>query len=331
MKAEEAKRLIREQLQAPGTGEFIRGLTATLRAELSVFGSTVSERLPAAASFATLTTPPQLRSKLSRIPSYMSGWVYAMDALLDTCPSIDYADDLSSLLRRRLELPSDVQLTWLDMDLARDPTQDAPGLDYSIMDIVDGIQPLRRSLEEASPDAVGLRTFDRCLIDGVVPAMCTEARWRIEQSAPTDVSEYLRTASVTICVTLCMSALNAMLPGAGERWRVIEPVTAPLSGALRLMNDVATYEKDVLERKPNPVSIMMSNGVPPGRARADLRRMIDEFAREVEHLCQQNIGSRSADDPTSSLSICMLHQLAAADMMYSIGDFVELKQITTAP
>ncbi|WP_437677170.1 terpene synthase family protein [Sorangium sp. So ce131] len=324
MKAEEAKRMVQEQLRAPGTEEFIRGLTARLRGELAVFGPAVAKRLSATASFAALTVPPQLRGELGGPLAYLIGWVFAMDNVLDTCPSMDYVNDLSSLLGRRLVLPLDAELRWLDLDLARDPTENALGLGYSNLDLAAGIQPLRRWLREASRDAAGCQIFDQCLTE-TVPAMCTDARWRIDRYVPADLAEYLRVASVTMCGSLCMSALNAMLPDAERSWRLVAPVAETMSRALRLMNDVATADKDAREGKPNPLSITTDSGA-SDHARAQVREMIDQFSREVEQFCRPNLDHRSADDPIAILSFCMLHQLAVTDMMYTGGDFVELRQ-----
>lgn len=315
------KTIATKQMILPGTRELIVQLTTRLKNEFAAFGPELEVRLESCALFGATTFPQEQRTRFAYDEAYIIAWVFAMDYMLDTIPSFDYAQDFQSLLNRRVELPVAGVLTWNDLALAHDPTISLPGLSYSILTLVEALQPLRQSLANRMPDAEGLIIFDRCLTQNSAPAMIQETSWRLRLEPMPEFNEYIANAQRSMCGNLCTAVVNAALPDAENNWNKVNRVMQTMCHAIRLINDDATWPREQEEGKPNGLGINIAlYGEAEGRQAT--RQIINDYSAEVELRCRPYIQTSSTEHPLYILNYYIYHVLVMTEAMYARGDFV---------
>lgn len=309
------------QKNVPGTYELAQRFTSQISALLAGFGSKVGGRIYPSVYFGITTFPIELRERYAYNQGYLISWVFALDELLDSCLSFDYAHDLQLLLARQLSLPPDAALDYMGLPLRGDAHKNVPGLPYSVFDLVAAIQPLRRRLVEKAQDPAGPLLFDRYLIEMVVPAMLREAGWRLGALPSPDFDTYVETATTSICGGLCVATLNAILSHPVENWQTTEQATNTMCRAVRLINELATRRKDEGEGKPNAVSLLAAQIGDTAEAERQVRQMIDQAAEELEELCGP-LMQVSLDNPLYALAYYIYYSWVITEAMYDGGDFI---------
>lgn len=247
-----------------------------------------------------------------------------MDNLLDSCPTLDYASDFQLLLNQRLTLPLDAELHWADLSLNTNPASSLPGLSYSLLTLVDNIQPLRYGLASKAQNREGLIIFDRCLLEKSAPAMVNETRWRLGIDKMPDFAHYLANAHLSMCGNLCTATVNAVLPKPTMHWQVIQPAMITMCHAIRLINDMATYPKDKAEGKPNPVHLLAYEiNANEQESENEIRKKVDNYEHQLLSLISPYLAS-DHKGPLYILSYYIYHVLIMTRAMYSKGDFIEV-------
>ncbi len=316
--------LVTDQLAIPGMKESVREITADLSGgELATFGPRLLRRLLPSVYFGTLTFPAESRYHFATENSYIIEWVFALDDLLDACDGFDYAHDFQLLLNRRMGLKLDGELKWDDLPLAHNPHMQLPGLEYSMLTLVENLQPLRYQLASKAQDADGLLIFDRYLTEQIVPAMLTETSWRLRLIPLPTAEQYIEVAYVSICGGLCVSTVNAVLPQPAWNWRAVEFATERMRYATRLINDLATREKDEKEGKPNAVNLRVEKCGSVERAEKEVRGMVNGYNLDLERLCKPFLALTNHADPLYILFHYVYYCLALTEAMYEMGDFLE--------
>jgi Terpene synthase family 2, C-terminal metal binding len=317
------RKLAQAQLDVPGTREFIATLAEELRqSPLQDFGPSVMGRLQDYVFFAATTFSQALRQYFSRENAQFITWVFAVDDLLDTCPNFDYARDFQLLLNRRLELSINDDMYWSDLNLIMDPATRLPNLSYSLLSLVENIQPLRHSLMAKAQDTNGIAIFDRYLADQIIPTMLSETRWRLRLEPTPNFNQYMERAHISICAGLGVSTVNAVLAHPYENWMDIEPATYIVCNATRLINDIATWPKDKIEGKPNALGLL-ANEHGEQEAKRRIEAIVDAYLVAAECLCRPHLEVANAEEPLYILNYYIYHVLVMTRAMYSRGDFIE--------
>ncbi len=297
-------------------GEVNRLVGQLRRTELMRLGG-VTSRLPACAYYSLATIPPLLRPRFSPPLTYLIQWIYAMDSVLDTCPAISYAIDFGVLLRAATssDFHSKAELTRLP--LHHDPQHPLPGLDFSLITLVETLQPLRRQLQKLAVSAAGPAGFDREL-EAALQAMTSEARWRLERVTP-GFGEYMAVATVSICGGLCLWSLLATLPQP-EALRLAVASQAALSDiGARLANDLATRSRDQAEGAANALVTLTPPFVSRRRAEQRVRQLIDVAAARTRALTLPL--DPEPVTPLAILNYYIHYSLVVARAMYRGMDF----------
>lgn len=278
------QRLAAAQLNAPGTEEQVAEIVAKLgKSELACFGPHLLQRLEASAYLSVGCFPLSLCQRFATCHTHLVLWVFALDAMMDTCPSMDYATDLTMLMDRRLTTPLTRPLNLAGLNLARDPYLPLPSLDYSMIDLIVTIQSLRQVLAQQMPNPAGLAIFDQCLTQ-VIHAMTKESAWRLNRIMPSP-AQYLEVGGITTCAALCASLVNSFLPNPEASWQQIASVLAITVYASRLNNDLATAARDEDEGKPNPIPLLIPEAGSISEAEIELNSRLDTCLSELEHTC----------------------------------------------
>lgn len=317
------RQMIQSQRCAPGTAECIRAISSRLEAsEMSSLGHVISRRVNAISSFSTMTIPPSERERHCFRLAYLIAWIFAMDVLIDSCPSAEHAVDFSAVVRRRLELPFDAELVVSEVDLTHDPRRCVPGTSYSIMSVAELIQPLRRDLRALPEGRAGLDIFDGLLLDKVLPAEVAEATWRLARDRTVDLERYLSVASDSICGHLTASVVNAGLAEPETTWATMLRATTRMGRANRLINDLNSVERDREAGSLNAVGRLAARHGDAMSARARVLAMIEDDAREIDALCAPHLGEQNKGSSAYVLGFYVTRCLATCEAMYAGGDFV---------
>ena len=317
------RQLAKAQFEAPGTREQVADIVAALsNSELSVFGPSILKRLEASAYLSVGCFLPALRSRFALHHTYLQLWVFALDEILDTCSQLSVAFDLEKLLRQSLTLSPGTELRWANLPLLTNPCEALPDLGYSLLMLVDAIQPLRKliSTQAITPD--GPIIFEHNLIDMVVPAMLMETRWRLAAKVKPDFSTYMTTAHVSICTGLTTSIVNAVLLQPNQNWAIVKNIAQILGYAVRLINDVQTRGKDEREGKPNAAALLAEEMGSITKAEQHIYVLIEDYVTQLEQQCYPFLNHANIDDPLYILSYYMYNCLTISRQMYASADFV---------
>ncbi len=283
--------------------------------ELAPFGAVI--RPTASAYFAVHTLPASAWSTHAEAAAYLIGWVFALDEVMDTCPSLSYAEDLLTLLKCWLVLPQVLPQDYPDLGLAHDPLTTVPGLDYSLADLAATIQPLRQRIASRD-EAWGAALFDAQLWRAG-RAMRQETAWRLAHVQPS-YAEYIQVGRTSICGDLCTAALVAALPDPTSLWGATAAARDLLGVILRLYNDRATWGKDEGEGKPNALLLLAGNQS-RSAAEQEVAAKLANYNEQLTSLCGAS-GGRSEDNPLGLLHYYILACAEVTKQMYSRGDFV---------
>lgn len=314
----------RAAFTVPGTEALKAELTSELmQSELRILGPELLKRLPASATFAVLTLPPEQRQSFAWANAYIIEWVFALDAVMDTIPTLDYASDLRLLIEQRVALAVGTKrFGWRDLGLAHDPDTPYPGLEFSAWTLIDTLQVLRHRIFEEAVDEAGLRLFDRYLLSCILPSMEVEAKWRLAELPYPDYEDYLSVAWISISGGLCAATVAAVLPNPAALLGATGEVTRLMLHATRLRNDLATVRKEQQEGTPNAVLLLERELGSREAAEQRVREQIDGYAAKLYQMCEPQLHSDDSADPLYIMYHYIWMCWAITMAMYAPGDFV---------
>lgn len=292
--------------------------------QLSALGARLLDKRLAACTYLSVHALPQSFLQAAYEHTYLQLWIYGLDDLLDTCPSVYEVLDVEQVINRILNLSSEPKLVLTnlnDLELTNDLLADLPRLGFSIFSLATTLQQLRRRIRSYQAAPEGRLIFDACLGIGVLPAMKTEALWRLGQLPPPDYETYMATAHISICAAQCLSLVNSLLNNPRQNWQIVSNTVKSLGYALRLINDLSTRKRDTKEGKPNAVNLL-SQELGNAAAVRQVREYINTYSQKVNKDCSIYLDKGDKDNPLYVLSYYMQSCLAAARRMYEKGDFV---------
>lgn len=316
---------IKAQRAIPGTNDLIARTTRYLLTSFASFGTSVEMRLKSCAFFAVTTFPAEYRLRFAYDNAHIIAWVFAIDNLLDSCPSFDFAADLKLLVSSRLSKPLDAPLEWTTLPLNTDPTTPLPDLPYSLLMLVDNLQQLRRSLARRASDLAGLAIFDQVLNEQVLEAMLWETKWRLALAPPPTYEEYIAQGYLSICGNLCASTVNALLPNAVNNWQATYPGMEAMCYACRLINDGFTWKKEQAEGKPNALGLLAAT-YSTQEAELRLGAMVEDYHQRVNNLVAPYL-KLDKQHPEHVLSYYIWSVVAVTRAMYSRFDFADPQDV----
>lgn len=266
--------------------------------------------------FAWIVTPLEQRAMRAPFVAHLLLWLYGIDSVLDSCTDIETAYDLHTVAVFAATHPhialSDAVLAGLP--LHTDIAIIIPDATCSILSLGHSAQQLVLNAANAYPDnADNLALFNQ-EFDKEVWAEVTESEWRLGGWQGRNLAEYVAVGGASIAALVTTAAILFALPEMATAWEQLRPAIWQVAVVCRLVNDVATVERDRAEGRANALFVA---DVDEGLAHTKVSGMI---AAALQRLSVE-LMALPASPLTEQLGFALTRMVDLTLMMYHAGDF----------